>query len=51
MMKKILFAIAFAPLTACQPSNQNDCRAEAAKMPTNDGLRLANKVCYKKFPN
>lgn len=37
-------------LAGCGPSNFDDCRTEAAKMPTESGVRLAAMDCQRKFP-
>ena len=32
------------------PSDRDECMADAAKKPTNDGVRLAMMLCRKNFP-
>jgi hypothetical protein len=36
-------------LTSCSPSTLEDCLLDAAKLPTQAGISLAESVCYSKF--
>lgn len=50
VMKKV-FAIAAMALGACsqEPANLYECRMQAAKLPTEAGVVLANRECNIKF--
>lgn len=50
-LKVPTLTVALLPLllSACGPSNLEECRAEAVKMPTDTGVRLAAIDCQKKF--
>lgn len=45
----VLVAAALA-LAACGPRNFEECRREAATLPTELGVKIALGDCYKKFP-
>lgn len=44
-------ASAALSLTACSPSNREECIAEAAKAPTAEGVNVGTMACYEKFPD
>ena len=37
-------------LAGCEPSNYEDCKLEAAKAPSDLGVRVAVATCREKFP-
>jgi len=49
-MRSTTFVLVFLfALAGCGPSNIQECRAEAAKLPTDMGVRVAVMYCQKKF--
>lgn len=50
-MRSAVLFLAMLALAACGPSNLYECRMEAAKMPTDRGVAVANLACAAKFPS
>lgn len=49
-MKVAAYLVTALLLSGCGPQNLHDCRLEAAKMPTERGVSIANVACFEKFP-
>ena len=48
-MKLLIAALLPLLLAGCAPRTYEDCKAEAAKSPTERGVQVAAQACYEKF--